>query len=54
LVRAWLPIRDPLTASANASRYAGLPCRISATDRETLAGFSPQTAKPETFAAKFA
>jgi hypothetical protein len=35
-------------------RYAGLPCRISATNRETLAGFSPQTAKPETFGAKFA
>jgi hypothetical protein len=31
-----------------------LPCRIPATNRETLAGFSPQTAKPETIAAKYA
>jgi hypothetical protein len=27
---------------------------IFATNSETLAGFSPQTAKPETIAAKFA
>ena len=31
-----------------------LPCRIPATNCETLAGFSPQTAKPEIFAAKYA
>jgi len=31
-----------------------LPCRIPATNCETLAGFSPQTAKPEVFAAKYA
>jgi hypothetical protein len=33
---------------------AMLPCRISATNCETLARFSPQTAKPEIFAAKYA
>jgi hypothetical protein len=31
-----------------------LPCRILATNCETLARFSPQTAKPEIFAAKYA
>jgi hypothetical protein len=35
-------------------RIRGQPCRIFATNRETLAGFSPQTAKPEIIAAKFA
>jgi hypothetical protein len=28
------------------------PCRIPATNCETLAGFSPQSAKPNSFAAK--
>jgi len=28
------------------------PCRIPATNRETLAGFSPQSAKPKSIAAK--
>jgi hypothetical protein len=31
-----------------------LPCRIPATNCEMLARFSPQTAKPESVAAKYA
>jgi hypothetical protein len=43
-----------VVAGPGESRPKDLPCRIPATNRETLARFSPQTAKPETFAAKYA
>jgi hypothetical protein len=42
-----------LVPNESAKNPAGI-CQIFVTNRETLAGFSPQTAKPETIAAKFA